>query len=111
MGMAATPSRPAPKLMEWPAPPFRRRKLAGASEGGVGYGFGGNLCSWCRSGKNVCSVVGLDASGTVVIRRNMRRETLIALATNFLHALLRWRPVAGLIISAGRLRNAATRCV
>ena len=31
-------------------------------------------------GKNVCSVVGLDASGTVVIRRNMRRETLIALA-------------------------------
>ncbi len=31
-------------------------------------------------GKNVCSVVGLDASGTGVIRRNMRRETLIALA-------------------------------
>ena len=31
-------------------------------------------------GKNVCSVVGLDASGTVVIRRKVRRETLIALA-------------------------------
>ena len=31
-------------------------------------------------GKNVCRVVGLDASGTVVIRRKMRRETLIALA-------------------------------
>ena len=29
-------------------------------------------------GKNVCRVVGLDASGTVVIRRKMRRETLIA---------------------------------
>ena len=31
-------------------------------------------------GKNVCSVVGLDAFGTVVMRRKMRRETLIALA-------------------------------
>ena len=31
-------------------------------------------------GKNVCSVVGLDASGAVVMRRRMRRETLIALA-------------------------------
>ena len=31
-------------------------------------------------GKNVCSVVGLDASGAVVMRRKMRRETLIALA-------------------------------
>lgn len=28
-------------------------------------------------GKNVCSVVGLDASGAVVMRRKMRRETLI----------------------------------
>jgi len=31
-------------------------------------------------GKKVCSVVGLDASGAVVMRRKMRRETLIALA-------------------------------
>ncbi len=31
-------------------------------------------------GKNVCSVVGLDASGAVVMRRKMRSETLIALA-------------------------------
>jgi transposase len=31
-------------------------------------------------GKNVCSVVGLDASGAVVLRRKMRRETLIGLA-------------------------------
>ena len=33
-------------------------------------------------GKNVCSVVGLDASGKVVMRRKMRRETLIGLAEN-----------------------------
>ena len=31
-------------------------------------------------GKNVCSVVGLDGSGAVVMRRKVRRETLIALA-------------------------------
>ena len=31
-------------------------------------------------GKNVCSVVGLDASGAVVLRRKVRRDTLIALA-------------------------------
>ena len=31
-------------------------------------------------GKNICSVVGLDASGAIVMRRKMRRETLIALA-------------------------------
>ena len=31
-------------------------------------------------GKNVCSVVGLDASGAVVMRRKVRRETLIRLA-------------------------------
>ena len=28
-------------------------------------------------GKNVCSVVGLDASGAVVMRRKVRRETLV----------------------------------
>ena len=31
-------------------------------------------------GKNVCSVVGLDPSGAVVMRRKIRRETLIGLA-------------------------------
>ena len=31
-------------------------------------------------GKNSCSVVGLDATGKVVARRRMRRETLITYA-------------------------------
>jgi transposase len=31
-------------------------------------------------GKNVCSLVGFDASGAVVLRRCAKRETLIALA-------------------------------
>ena len=30
-------------------------------------------------GKNVCSIVGLDASGAVVLRRRAKRETLIGL--------------------------------
>src|SRR6202050_3239801 len=58
-------------------PSFRRRKVAGDSEGGMGMDIavlGGGL------GKNVCSVCGLDASGAVVMRRKVRRETLVALA-------------------------------
>ena len=31
-------------------------------------------------GKNSCSVVGLDATGRVVMRRRMRRESVVALA-------------------------------
>src|SRR5580700_6713490 len=31
-------------------------------------------------GKNVCSLVGLNASGAVVLRRRAKRETMIALA-------------------------------
>jgi transposase len=31
-------------------------------------------------GKNICSVVGLDAFGKIIMRRKMRRETLIGLA-------------------------------
>ena len=64
-------------FMEWPAPPsgvlgspeIRRRK-----------GDGDNLVLGVDLGKNVCSVVGLDASGAVVMRRKVRRETLIGLA-------------------------------
>src|ERR1700746_2387678 len=31
-------------------------------------------------GKNSCSVVGLDSTGRVVLRRRMRRESIVALA-------------------------------
>src|SRR5882724_2951488 len=58
-------------------PSFRRRRIAGGSGGGMGMDIsvlGVDL------GKNVCSVVGLDASGAVVLRRRAKRETLIALA-------------------------------
>ena len=31
-------------------------------------------------GKNSCSVVGLDASGRVILRRRMQRKTIVSLA-------------------------------
>ena len=46
----------------------------------MGYGFGDDLVLGIDLGKNVCSVAGLDASGAVVMRRKIRRETLIGLA-------------------------------
>ena len=52
-------------------------------------------------GKNVCSVVGLDGSGAVVMRRKVRRETLIALARSCRLASSGWRHAAAPIISEG----------
>ncbi len=62
----------------WNGPPLlRRRKVAGGSKGGMGMDI---AVLGVDLGKNVCSVVGLDASGAVVMRRKVRRETLVALA-------------------------------
>src|SRR5512137_705553 len=58
-------------------PSFRRCRLAGDSKEGrimMVSMLGIDL------GKNVCSIVGLDASGAVVLRRRVKRETLIGLA-------------------------------
>ena len=33
-------------------------------------------------GKNICSVVGLDGTGAVILRRRMRRQTLLGLAAD-----------------------------
>jgi hypothetical protein len=49
-------------------------------------------------GKNVCSLVGPDASGAVVLRRRAKRETVIALAAKLSPCIvgMRWRPAASL---------------
>ena len=63
-------------FMEWPAPPSGVvGSPATQEEEGMDISVLG-----VDLGKNVCSVVGLDASGAVVMRRKARRETLIALA-------------------------------
>src|SRR3954454_19712815 len=64
------------KFMEWHAPPPGEIVLAeNQTEGRIMKiaVLGIDL------GKNVCSVVGLDASGAVVLRRRVRRDTLIDL--------------------------------
>jgi transposase len=62
--------------MEWPAPPSGVvGSRANQEEEGMDISVLG-----VDLGKNVCSVVGLGASGAVVMRRKVRRETLIALA-------------------------------
>ena len=59
-------------------------------------------------GKNVCSVVGLDSSGAVVLRRRVRRDTLIDLVAKLPSALSAWRPVAA-PISWSPVRSSGTR--
>jgi transposase len=72
-----SPSRACGKFYGMARPSFRRRKVAGGSEGGMGMDI---AVLGVDLGKNVCSVVGLDTSGAIVMRRKVRRETLIALA-------------------------------
>src|SRR6202020_1850565 len=75
-GRRDEPSARAGSFMEWPAPPSGVvGSPANQEEGGMDISVLG-----IDLGKNVCSVVGLDASGAVVMRRRMRRETLIGLA-------------------------------
>ena len=63
-------------FLEWPAPPSGVvGSPANQEEEGMDISVLG-----VDLGKNVCSVVGLNASGAVVMRRKVRRETLIALA-------------------------------
>jgi len=52
-------------------------------------------------GKNSCSVVGLDGSGKVVLRRRMQRKTIVAWPQGSRPASLQWKPVVVPIISAG----------
>lgn len=62
-------------------------------------------------GKNSCSVVGLDGSGKVTLRRRMQRKTIIVLASKPHPVLLQWKPAAAPIISDGFYPHKDTRCV
>jgi thiamine pyrophosphate-dependent acetolactate synthase large subunit-like protein len=67
-------------VYEMALPSFRRRRITSGSGGGTGYGLPAISVLGVDLGRNVRSVVGLDSSGAVVMRRKMRRETLIGLA-------------------------------
>jgi hypothetical protein len=66
--------------MEWPAPPSGVVGLPAVQEEELDMALAAISVLGVDLGKNVCSVVGLDSSGAVVMRRKMRRETLIGLA-------------------------------
>ena len=46
-------------------------------------------------GKNVCSIVGLDAAGRVVLRRRVARERLIALAEDLPRCIMTMEACCG----------------
>ena len=66
--------------MEWPAPPSGVVGSPAVQKEESDMALTAISVLGVDLGKNVCSVVGLDASGAVVLRRKVRRETLIALA-------------------------------
>ena len=59
-------------------------------------------------GKNLCSVVGLGEAGVVVLRRTMRRQTVLDSPPSCRRAPWRWRRAAGRITSAAFLRRKVT---
>ena len=61
-------------------------------------------------GKNSCSIVGLDASGAVVLRRRMRREGIIKLAAKLKRCVVAMEACCGHIILAAFCERRATRC-
>jgi transposase len=66
--------------MEWPAPPSGVVGSPAIQKEELDMALTAISVLGVDLGKNVCSVVGLDPSGAVVLRRKVRRETLIALA-------------------------------
>ncbi len=66
--------------MEWPAPPSGVVGSPEFQKEEKGMALTAISVLGVDLGKNVCSVVGLNESGAVVMRRKMRRETLIGLA-------------------------------
>jgi transposase len=61
-------------------PSFRRPRMPAVQEEELDMALAAISVLGVDLGKNVCSVVGLDSAGAVVMRRKMRRETLVTLA-------------------------------
>ena len=60
-------------------------------------------------GKNSCSVVRLDATGRVVMRRRMRRESVVASRPSCRAASERWRRAVARTISGACWARRDTR--
>ena len=68
------------QFMGWPAPPSGVVGSPAVQEEELDMTLAAISVLGVDLGKNVCSVVGLDASSAVIMRRKMRRETLVGLA-------------------------------
>ena len=66
-------------------------------------------------GKNICSIVGLDETGAVVLRRQVKRKTLIGLAAKLSPCIVAMEACCGahylgrLIADAAEMREAGQR--
>ena len=60
-------------------------------------------------GKNCCSVVGLDGSGKVVLRRRMQRKTIVDLACKLPPCIIAMEPAAAPIIWDGFFQHRHTQ--
>lgn len=60
-------------------------------------------------GKNSCSVVGLDSTGTVVVRRRLRRDGVIAFASKLPACVMALEGAAALITLDDRWPHWGTR--
>ena len=56
-------------------------------------------------GKNSCSLVGLDESGMVVVRKRLRREGVIGFAAKLPPCVMRWKLAVVPIIWGGHWRR------
>ena len=52
-------------------------------------------------GKNLCSLAGLDETGAVVLRRRIKRASLLAFTAQLETCTEPWKPAVGHTISAG----------
>ena len=61
--------------------------------------------------KNVFQVHGVDAEGSVIVRRQLRRGQVLPFFKNSGPAWLVWKPVPRRITGRGRSRRWGTKCV
>lgn len=87
--------------MEWPAPSSGAVRLLAVQEEELDMALAAISVLGVDLGKNVCSVVGLDSSGAVVMRRKVRRETLIGLVEKLPACVVAMAACCGATTSAG----------
>src|SRR6476619_7550338 len=87
------------------ARPSLLQRYAGGVTGGTGAGSMQIAVLGIDLGKNSCSVAGLDASGRVVLRRRLQRESVVKLAAGLLGCVMAMEACCGAHHLGRRLRD------